>query len=613
AGAVEPRAGDLGRFAPDGSVRFAGRRDFQVQIRGFRIELGEVRAAMRRHPAVGDAAVVARDGAALGLPADAGPALIAYVESRADAASAPQADDLRRFAEAQLPRYAVPSAFVVLDALPRTATRKIDRARLPQPVRAAGVAPASGSQLPRTVDEREIAAVWGDLLGQKTVDVEADFFALGGHSLLATRLLVALHERLGTAVPLRAFFDDPTVAGLARAVAQARRGAALPMPVRQPGDGPFALSPAQARLWFLQQLDPGSVAYSMPLALRVAGALDPVRLARATRAVIARHAALRTRIAVDADGTPQQFVRPDAADARGAFISVDLRGLGATTVDDACVARALRRAALRPFDLARDALLRIVHVQLARDRHALVIVQHHIVSDGWSAGLVLRDLADAYPVPLLPPPPALRAADVAAWQRMAQDAPTFADDLAHWVDRLTDTPALDLPFDRPQPARPRGRGGEVTGALPAALAQPLAALERRTGATSFAVVVAAFQALLGGLTGQRDFAVGTLAAGRHDAPGLDAVVGYLANVVALRADLTGDPDFAALVARAHTTALDAFARQHVPFDRVVNALDLPRDLDRPPVFQVLCVLHDQPRAAALTCGDARAPPLPRAT
>ncbi|MEM6457521.1 MAG: AMP-binding protein, partial [Acidobacteriota bacterium] len=342
------------------------------------------------------------------------------------------------------------------------------------------------------------------------------------------------------------------------------------------------------------------------------GALDPARLARATRAVIARHAALRTRIDADERGRPHQTVAA-ADDAAPAFRLVDLRAADAT-VEAACVRRAIARAVRRPFDFRRDPMLRVVHVRLADARHVLVLVQHHIASDGWSSGLVLRDFARIYRAPAspLPPAPPLRAVDVAVWQRTRHDAAGLADDLAWWRRTLTGTPDLALPLDRPRPPRPRGRGGEMLRSLPAALGVPLRALGQRTGATPFMIAMAAFQATLARLSGQGDFAIGTPIAGRDAHPALDQIVGLFINLVALRADVSDAPSLSALVTRVRARALDAFARQHVPFDRVVDALALPRTVGRPPVFQVMLTVHNQPREAFDAFDDAIIGRMPRA-
>ncbi|MEM6455984.1 MAG: amino acid adenylation domain-containing protein, partial [Acidobacteriota bacterium] len=590
------RTGDLGRFTPEGAVRFAGRVDFQVQVRGFRVELGEIQAALQAHPAVGDAVVVVRDGADLGLAADAGPALVAYSEPPAGQRAHASADELRAHLRDRLPVSAIPAAFETLDALPRTPTGKVDRTRLPAPARLARAVHTA----PRTREEHVIAAIWGDLLGGDRFDVHEDFFALGGHSLLATRVLAQLRARLEVDVPLRAFFDAPTIAGLARTVVQTGRAVQLPLPTRQAGDGPFPLSAAQARLWFLRQLDPQNAGYHMPVILAVEGALDPARLARATRAVVDRHAALRSSITEDALGRPQQAI-VDAATLTPAFVFIDLRrgdddAAPSRAVDDPAVQRAFGRVIRRPFDLARDPMLRIAQIALADAHHVLVVVQHHIASDGWSAGLILRDLTAAYRDPRsLPPAPTLRAADVAVWEHSHRSDAAMADDLTWWQTTLRDVPPLDLPFDRSRPARPRGRGGEITTRLARGLAEPLRALEQRSGATPYMILLAAFHTVLGRFAGQRDLATGTPVANRGDAEALESIVGLFVNAVAIRADLNGAPSFDALVARTRDRVLGAFERQHVPFDRLVDHLDLPRDVSHPPIFQVLFALHNQPR------------------
>ena len=601
------RSGDLGRYLADSDLAYLGRLDQQVKVRGFRVEPGEIEAALGRCAGVRQAAVVATEAA----PGDR--RLVAYVAPEPGAALS--VAELRGALRAELPDYMVPAGPVILAALPLTAHGKIDRAALPALAAAGdgggGATGGEGSgRAPAGPVEELLAALWEELLGTGRVTADDDFFALGGHSLLAARLVARIAQSCGVELALRAVFDAPTLARLAGAVEAARRadaGAAAP-PLRPvPRDGELPLSFAQERLWVLDRLAPGSPAYNVPALLALGGALDRGALAAALAALVRRHEALRTTFALRGD-RPVQVVAAAAA-APGALPVIDLAAL-----PPARAAREARRwaaaEARRAFDLARGPLLRPTLVRETPDRHRLLLDLHHIVVDGWSLGILARELQRLYAaarggteavLPALP----VQYADYAVWQRAALSGGRLAALLAYWRGRLAPGPTplapLDLPADRPRPAVQSFRGGRRQRALAADLSPALGRLARRQGATAFMTLLAAFFALLHRLTGEARIAVGSPVANRPR-PELEGVVGLFLNTLVLDADLGDDPAFAALLDRVRETALGAYAHQEMPFERLVAELRPERDLARAPLVSVLFTLDQTPAPPAAAAG-----------
>ncbi|HEX7242084.1 MAG TPA: condensation domain-containing protein, partial [Longimicrobiaceae bacterium] len=579
------RTGDRARRASDGALDFLGRTDAQVKVRGFRVEPGEVEAVLLRHPGVREAAVVAR------RDAPGGTRLAAYV---VPADGGPSADALRAHARGLLPEYMVPSAWVFLPSLPLTPSGKTDRRALPAPVYEA--APASPA--PRTPAEDLLAGIWGEVLGLGGVGTRDDFFALGGHSLLATQVVSRVRRAFGVELPLRALFEAPTVEALARRVEAARAdgsGVAAP-PVTPVGrEGPLPLSFAQERLWFLEQMRPGEGAYTIPVALRLTGALDAAVLEGAVTELVRRHEALRT-VFPARGGRPVQVVRPAEPVSLPVESSVDVPGV-------------VREEMVRPFDLEAGPVFRARLARLGADEHLLLLTMHHVVSDGWSVGVLLRELGALYRAlaagepPSLPEPP-VQYGDFAAWQRAHLTDEVLDGQLAYWRSRLAGAPpVLEIPADRPRPPVPSFRGASHAFVLPPELAERVRAAGRAAGATPFMLLLAAFQLLLSRYAGEDDVVVGTPVAGRTRTE-LEGTVGFFANTLALRGDLSGDPTFAELLARVRETTLGAFAHQDLPFERLVEELRPGRDLSRNPLFQVLFVLQNTP-TGALDAGELR--------
>ncbi len=596
------RVMDRVRRLADGELEYLGRTDFQVKVRGFRIEPGEIESVLRTHPGVGAAVVVAREDS----PGER--RLVAYVAADGEP---PSAEALRERLRASLPEHMVPSAFVVLHELPLTPNGKVDRGALPAP-KAAG--PDGAYRAPRTPTEEALAEIWAAVLQVERVGVEDDFFTLGGHSLLATRMVSRIREALEVEVPVRALFEAPTVAGLAARVDDLLRAAAgvqLPPLRPAPRDGsPLPLSFAQQRLWFIHQLDPRSPAYNMPFPLRLRGGLEPAALARALTELARRHESLRT-VFHAVEGEPVQVVLPAGPVA---LPVVDLRGL-ADEDREAALLRLAREEATRPFDLARGPLLRSTLLRPGDEEWAVLFTLHHVVSDGWSMGVLVREMSSLYeaflggrPSPL--PEPALQYADYAVWQRGWLAGETLEAQLAYWREALGGAPPLlELPTDRPRPLVASDRAGQRAFALSVEASQALRALSHREGATPFMTMLAVYAALLARWSGQDDVSVGTPLAGRGHLE-LEGLIGFFVGTLVIRTRLDGRPGFRRLLGRVREATLGAQAHQDLPFERLVDELEAERSLDYAPLFQAMFALNSAAQSdERLSLGGVRVYPL----
>jgi amino acid adenylation domain-containing protein len=575
------KTGDLGRYLSDGSVEFAGRADHQVKLRGFRIELGEVEAALARYPEVHECVAIVRED----RPGDR--RLVAYLVT--DGAR-PQPKELRAFLSERLPEYMVPSAFVVLPALPLTRTGKVDRKALLPPVEEQSE--DRGGE--RSPVEELLAGIWADLLGVGRIAAGDNFFELGGQSLLATRMASRVRNILGIELPARAVFEEPTLAGLAAFIERAHRerSGLAPVPPLAPvaRNAPLPLSFSQQRLWFLDQLEPGSFAYNLAGALLLRGLLDAATLAGALSGVVRRHESLRTTFR-EADGQPWQVISPPAPFPLPIF---DLSGLPPAAREKEAQ-RIATAEARRPYQLARGPLLRSALLQLGEREHALLIGMHHIVSDGWSMGIFVRELGALYRAlaadePSLLPELPIQYADFAVWQRQLLTEEVLDERLGWWMRQLRGAPPLlNLPLDRSRPLAQSYRGGRAYQTLE----DDLEPVSRRLGVTPFMVLVAGFTALLSRYGSQHDLVVGTPIANRGRAE-LEDLIGFFANTLALRVDLSGDPGVDEVARRVREVALGAYAHQDMPFERLVEALRPARDLSHSPVFQVMLAWQNLP-------------------
>ncbi|HEY0605659.1 MAG TPA: amino acid adenylation domain-containing protein, partial [Herpetosiphonaceae bacterium] len=629
------RTGDLARYRADGNVEFLGRGDNQVKIRGFRIELGEIEAALARHPAVQAAVVVAREDET------GDKRLVAYVvenleprtknlepgcplgaeqenkgtkdqkvtltplacRSGRGAGGEGLASSLRQHLGQHLPAHMIPSIFVPLDALPLTTGGKIDRRALPVPEQTK--APASGGIAPRTAVEQRLAAIWSEVLGREQIGVEDSFFEIGGHSLLATRIISRLRDAFAIELPLRKFFERPTIAGLAQAIETAQQVTpaapadsivVLPRGEHSPSIFPAAF--AQRRLWFLDQWEPGSSAYHLPVALRLAGALDTRALEASLNALTARHETLRTTFAHGADSQPVQQIHTPVA---WPLPLVDLRALPPAVQPETLKAE-IAAFTRQPFDLTSGPLLRArllrLHSADNHDQHLLLLNVHHIVVDGWSLDVLLRELAALYnaacagQVATLPPLP-IQYADYALWQQQQLQGERLERLLDYWRQQLAGLQPLALPTDHPRPSTSSTAGARLPVALDSSLVARLEQLSQQSGTTMFMLLLATLQVLLHRYSGQTDIAVGSPIANRTRAES-EGLVGFLVNMLVLRANLAGQPTFRELLSHVRSVCLDAYAHQDLPFDLLVEELQPERSLGQHPLFQVLFVLQTLP-------------------
>ncbi|NOK08417.1 non-ribosomal peptide synthetase [Corallococcus exercitus] len=574
-GARMYRSGDLARRLEDGAVDFVGRVDHQVKVRGFRIEPGEVEAALRLHASVQEAVVMVRED----VPGDR--RLVAYVTA-SEPLTAPV---LRAHLKAHLPVHMLPSAIVVLDAMPLTANGKVERKALPDPRDCPGA--EEDFVAPETALERTVAKVWADVLRVDAVSATADFFELGGQSLLATQAVGRLCDVLGRPVPLRSLFALPVLRDFAAALeaaAPAAERAEAPIPPCTDA-AREQLSFAQQRLWFLDQWMPGSALYSLPFAFRLEGPLELAVLEQALQAVVDRHESLRTTF--PGEGAAIQHV--------AAHLSVRLERAEAISEEETLAC--MQREAERPFDLARGPLFRALLIREAEQRHVLVLNLHHIVSDGWSFGVLYHELSTAYrargAVTDLSPLP-IQYPDYAAWQRQWLQGDVLQRELGFWKEQLADVPhVLELPTDRPRAAVQRFEGAVHRFTVPAGLHGALDELARREGATLFMALLTGFQVLLSRYSGQRDFVVGTPIANRTRKE-LEGLIGFFVNTLPIRARFEGEPSFLQLLGQVRDRALGAYAHQHLPFEKLVEALQVERESSRTPLIQVLFALQNAP-------------------
>ncbi len=581
------KTGDLVRYRPDGNIEYLGRMDFQVKIRGYRIELGEIEAVLGQYPGIGETAVVLRED----TPGDR--ILVAYVVPREKGKEQIPASELRRYLQEKLPDYMVPSAFVTLEAMQRTSSGKVDRKALPAPER---LHPEleKGYVAPRTEAEERLASIWKEVLNLEKVGVYDNFFDLGGHSLKATQVMSQLRRIVNVDLPLKLLFESPTISGLAEHIQSAPSGAPgidFPELSTVSDKTNLPLSFAQQRLWFLDRLNPGGAVYNIPIVMRMKGRLDVEALRRSLEEILRRHEALRTTFAEE-NGHAIQRIAPEASlDLK----IVDLGNLPERERQEAAERR-IAEESRRSFDLARGPLFRGTVLHLSGQEHALVLAMHHIVTDGWSHGILFRELETLYEAfltgkssPLAPLP--IQYADFAVWQREWLQGEVLQTDLGYWKGQLEGLPVLELPTDRPRPPVQSFRGRRKSFVLSPSLTQVLKDLSRREGVTLFMALLAAFQTQLYRYSGQGDIAVGSPIANRRRDE-LEGLIGFFVNTLVMRTKLDGNPTFRELLGRVKETALEAYAHQDVPFEKLVEELRPERDASRNPLFQVVMVLQN---------------------
>jgi amino acid adenylation domain-containing protein len=574
------RTGDLTRYFPDGAIEFLGRIGSQVKVRGHRIELGEVETALRETVGVREAVVQCCE------PRAGEQSLVAYVVPDDHHAAGLASNNLRSALREKLPDYMVPAFFVLLDQLPLTDNGKVDRSSLPAPVTEVEDDPAT----PRTPTEELLSNIWAEILRLRRVGLNDNFFDLGGHSLLATQVVSRVREMFKVELPLRALFESPTIAELAQtvdAVLQTNAGGTLTSIERADRAGHLSLSFAQQRLWFIDKLSSGNTVYNIQVAVRLLGQLDRLALERALNEIIRRHEVLRTSFALR-DGAPVQVIAP--------AYSITLPLLNETSLERICADESRHS-----FDLSKLPLVRFRLVKLAENEHALLLTMHHIISDGWSLGVITQELASLYqaftneqesPLPEL----TVQYADFAHWQRGWLQGEVFENQLAYWKKQLGQCPTLELPTDRPRPAVQSFRGARHFFTLPIELNDSLKSFSRREGVTLYMLMLAAFKVLLARYANQDDIVVGTDIANRNRSE-IESLIGFFANQLVLRTDLSGNPSLRELLDRVREVTLGAYAHQDMPFDKLVEELQPERDLSRNPLFQVMFIFQNNPMPA----------------
>jgi amino acid adenylation domain-containing protein len=588
------KTGDLARYMSDGNIEFLGRIDDQVKIRGFRIELGEIEATLDRHPALQQTVVIARED----VPGDK--RLVAYVVVNHEQIKS--RSELRSFLLDKLPDYMVPAAFVFLDFLPLNPNGKIDRRALPAPDTSDFI-DVNSFVAPRNPTEEVLAAIWAQVLGFQRLGIHDNFFELGGHSLHATQVISRTRQAFNLEIPLQLLFETPTIADLARAITSPVGDAPRtlssanvqissdidvikPQPISN-GYQQSALSFAQQRMWFSQQIEPNSAAYLIPIAQRLIGTLNVGVLQQSLDAIVAHHSALRTNFISSANGSPVQVI--------SAPRSVELKVIDLTQKQKSNsreqVQRLLKHEAQRPFNLTSDLMLRATLIKLDEQEHILLLVMHHIASDGWSMGILGEQLAALYkaflndlpnPLPKLP----IQYADFAVWQRQWLSGQVLSTQLDYWKIQLAGATPLELPTDQPRPAVQNHQGARQSLVLSKKLTEALKRLSQRSDTTLFMTLLAAFKTLLYHYTLQEDIIVGTPIAGRNQTE-TEKLIGCFINTLALRTDLGGNLTFRELLGRVRKVAMEAYLHQDMPFEKLVEELQPERNLSRHPVFDVM--------------------------
>ncbi|MGZ4165066.1 MAG: condensation domain-containing protein, partial [Tumebacillaceae bacterium] len=562
----------------------------QVKIRGIRIELGEIEMELLQHEAVREAVVLVRED----HPGEK--RLVAYLV--ADGEQHPTPADLKQHLQAKLPKYMVPASYVMLEALPLNPSGKLDRHALPVPDSSHLV--ANGEYVaPRNRAEERVAEIFANTLHVESVSIHDNFFELGGHSLLATQVISRIIEEFGVQVTVRDLFACPSVAELTERVqSQATEGAfaqLAPPIVPVSREGQLRASFAQQRLWFADQMEANSAMYNMREVVRLTGPLDQEALLRSLNEIVRRHESLRTTIA-EVDGQPIQIIRPFTPLE---MPMIDLQAFAETEREEVALRIAVSKAQ-QPFDLQNDLLIRARLLKLGTEQHMLLVITHHIANDGWSTGVFyseLKALYEAYlagaasPLPELP----VQYADFAEWQRNWMQGDVLETQLAYWKQQLSgDLPILKVQSDRPRPAKSVCQGATLAMEVPHSLAKQLHQLSQRMGTSLYMPMLAAYQTLMYRYSGQEDFLIGSPIANRNHRE-IEGLIGFFVNMLTLRADLSGNPTFEELIQRVQQVALDAFAHQDLPFEKLVEELQPDRDLSQSPLFNAVFALQNAPR------------------
>ncbi|MCI0467045.1 MAG: amino acid adenylation domain-containing protein [Beijerinckiaceae bacterium] len=582
------RTGDLARFCDDGTIEFLGRADDQVKIRGHRIEIGEIEAKLKCHPGLKDAAVKAWPDTKSGYR------LVAYFVARGNEPISSEA--LSAFLRDWLPNYMVPASYIELAELPLNPNGKLNREALPEPETSN---PGEEFQAPANPAEEIIAGVWAGLLSRGRIGRNDNFFALGGHSLLATQAIARINHMFHLGIPLRALFEAPTIASFAARIDAARCSRdepALPPLIPAARKGALPLSHAQLRLWFMQQFRPNNTLYHFAVAVRITGPFDAAAFERSLNAMIERHEALRT-IFKEEWGELRQEILP------GLKVRLDIVETGVHANYGSGLIPAMRDSIAEPFDLADGPLLRAnlyrpQPEQSSTQICAVLLCFHHIVFDGWSFGVFLKEFAALYEAYRNGDEPALprlkvQYADYAVWQRSAAQSERLLRQRDYWTLQLKGAPPLlALPADRPGDTN-AGDAAETHECGLTAFRQALDNFARQQAVTPFMTVLAAFAVLLRYLSGENDIVVGADVANRRHSD-LEPLIGFFINLVALRIRIAGDPAFSQILAQVREITLSAYDHQEFPFEKLVEALRPERSKTHSAIFQVKLVFHNVP-------------------
>lgn len=568
-GARMYKTGDLARWRADGVIEYLGRIDQQVKIRGYRIELSEIDAALLKQPGMKEACVVASEDQ------NGQKALCAYYVCEAEQ----DASELRAALAQQLPAYMIPLCFLQLERFPLTANGKIDRRALPKPDFTAAAAQRAGYVPPRTDTESQLAALWEEVLGMQPVGVTDDFFALGGHSLKAMTLIARMKRHFGVDVPLRKLFEAATVEALAIYMDQADKTVQSAIG-RAPEQPYYPLSPAQERLFVLSRFDGAGISYNLPRVMTIEGPLEWEHVQHVFRKLVSRHEALRTAFSL-VDGEPVQRIASDDD------ISFSVMRRQAAEPD----LSQLIEAFIRPFDLEQAPLLRVELIQLSEEKHILLCDMHHIIADGVSMSLFMKEFAELYEGEELP---SLRISykDFAVWLSSGEGKSTLKRQEQYWLEAFAEeVPLLALPTDYPRPAVQSFKGANHAVQAGSALKNALNETAAQTGTTLYMVLLAAYNVLLHKYSGQTDIVVGTPVAGRPHAD-VEPIIGMFVNTLALRSYPEASKNFGQLLEEVKQATLEALDNQHYPFNTLVEKLNLPRDLSRNPLFDTMFSLQN---------------------
>ncbi len=583
------KTGDLARYRRDGQIEFLGRRDRQVKIRGLRIELAEIEAALTQHPGLRECVVQFRDDP------KGDSYLVAYAVPSSASACSP--GDLSNFLQGKLPKYMVPAVFMMRETLPRLSSGKVDRQALPVPDLSQR-SMETKFVAPRTPTEKVLSRIWSELLNLEQVGIYDNFFELGGHSLLATQLVSSVRQNLSVELPLTTVFSSPTVASLNQTITELRTtqsGFTLPPIKPQQADSEqLPLSWAQERLWFIDQLESGSATYNIPMAMRLIGELDLTVLEQTLCEIVRRHEVLRTSFP-SIEGIPTQVIN---SEANLLFKIVDLSNTDKIKRNTQ-LQQSLQQEITTPFNLATGPLIRSNLWQLSSNEYVLLVNIHHIVSDGWSMGVLRQELSSLYqafalgkpsPLPELP----LQYGDFALWQRQWLSGEVLENQLNYWKQQLGGAPELlQLPTDRPRPSIQTYKGSNFSFSLSAQLSKKLKTLSTQSGTTLFMTLLGALATLLYRLTGQSDILIGSPVANRNRSE-IENLIGFFVNTLVLRTKLEDNPSFTELLAQVRETTLKAYSHQDIGFEQIVEALQPERSLSHSPLFQVMFVLQNAP-------------------